>query len=183
MVKNPHANAGDIGEGEFDPWVRKISWRRKQQPTAVFLPRESHGRGAWQVTVHSVAKSQTWLKWLCRHARLSKGHHNAGRINLQWYGKSYYSTKMSSVDISFQKSVGNILSNCFTIVLHGPWQSFKCNRIPLNPLPLYPLYQLFDLIISLRIFCLQSLWHQVLYWSYSLVIVENLSSLSRNGLK
>ena len=25
VVKNPHANAGDIGEGEFDPWVRKIS--------------------------------------------------------------------------------------------------------------------------------------------------------------
>ena len=28
----------------FDPWVGKISWRRKWQPTPVFLPRESHGR-------------------------------------------------------------------------------------------------------------------------------------------
>ena len=28
----------------FDPWVRKIPWRRKQQPTLVFLPRESHGQ-------------------------------------------------------------------------------------------------------------------------------------------
>ena len=26
----------------FDPWVRKIPWRRKWQPTPVFLPRESH---------------------------------------------------------------------------------------------------------------------------------------------
>ena len=27
----------------FDPWVRKIPWRRKWQPTSVFLPGESHG--------------------------------------------------------------------------------------------------------------------------------------------
>ena len=28
----------------FYPWVRKIPWRRKWQPTPVFLPGESHGR-------------------------------------------------------------------------------------------------------------------------------------------
>ena len=27
----------------FNPWVRKIPWRRKWQPTPVFLPGESHG--------------------------------------------------------------------------------------------------------------------------------------------
>ena len=27
----------------FNPWVRKISWRKKWQPTPVFLPGESHG--------------------------------------------------------------------------------------------------------------------------------------------
>ena len=27
----------------FDPWVGKIPWRRKQQPTPVFLPGKSHG--------------------------------------------------------------------------------------------------------------------------------------------
>ena len=27
----------------FDPWVRKIPWRRKWQPTPAFLPGESHG--------------------------------------------------------------------------------------------------------------------------------------------
>ena len=31
------------GRPEFDPWVRKIPWRRKWQPTPVFLPGESHG--------------------------------------------------------------------------------------------------------------------------------------------
>ena len=29
---------------EFDPWVGKIPWRRKWQPTPVFLPGESHGQ-------------------------------------------------------------------------------------------------------------------------------------------
>ena len=33
-------NAGDL---VFDPWVRKIPWRRKWQPTPVLLPGKSHG--------------------------------------------------------------------------------------------------------------------------------------------
>ena len=28
----------------FNPWIRKIPWRRKWQPTPVFLPRKSHGQ-------------------------------------------------------------------------------------------------------------------------------------------
>ena len=28
----------------FDPWVGKIPWRRKWQPTLVFLPGKSHGQ-------------------------------------------------------------------------------------------------------------------------------------------
>ena len=27
----------------FDPWVRKIPWRRKWQPAPVFLPGKPHG--------------------------------------------------------------------------------------------------------------------------------------------
>ena len=38
----------------FDPWIRKIPWRRKWQPTPVFLPENSMERGAWQATVHGV---------------------------------------------------------------------------------------------------------------------------------
>ena len=37
MVKNQPA----MGEPGFDPWVGKIPWRRKWQPTPVFLPGES----------------------------------------------------------------------------------------------------------------------------------------------
>ena len=28
----------------FDPWVGKVPWRRKWQPTPIFLPREFHGQ-------------------------------------------------------------------------------------------------------------------------------------------
>ena len=43
-VKNPPNNAGDVKRCEFDPWVRKIPWRREWLPIPVFVPRESHGQ-------------------------------------------------------------------------------------------------------------------------------------------
>ena len=36
-----------------------LHWRRKWQPTLVFLPGESRGRGAWWAAVYGVAQSQT----------------------------------------------------------------------------------------------------------------------------
>ena len=33
-----------VGGAGFDPWVRKILWRRAWLPTPVFLPRESYGQ-------------------------------------------------------------------------------------------------------------------------------------------
>jgi len=32
------------GSPGFDPWVRKIPWRREWKPTPVFLPGECHGQ-------------------------------------------------------------------------------------------------------------------------------------------
>jgi len=37
-------SACDAGRDEFDALVRKMSWRRKWQPTPVFWPGESHGQ-------------------------------------------------------------------------------------------------------------------------------------------
>ena len=45
MVRNLPANQyRRLKGGGFDPWVRKIPWRRAWQPTPVFLPGESHGQ-------------------------------------------------------------------------------------------------------------------------------------------
>ena len=53
MVKNLPANARDIGS-----IAEKIPWRRKWQPTPVFLPGKSCGldRGAWRAPVHGVIR-------------------------------------------------------------------------------------------------------------------------------
>ena len=41
-----------------------LHWRRKWQPTPVFLPRESQGWGSLVAAVYGVAQSWTRLKWL-----------------------------------------------------------------------------------------------------------------------
>ena len=43
----------------FNPWVRKIPWRRAWQPTPVCLPGKSHDKGTWQAIVHGVTESNT----------------------------------------------------------------------------------------------------------------------------
>ena len=43
IVKNSPA-VQKTEEMWVDPWVRKILWRRKWQPTPVFLPGEFHGQ-------------------------------------------------------------------------------------------------------------------------------------------
>ena len=51
-------------------WATSLSlftfmhWRRKWQPTPVFLPGESQGRGTWWAAVCGVAQSRTLLKRL-----------------------------------------------------------------------------------------------------------------------
>ena len=43
LVKNLPA----MQEPGFDPWVRKIPWRRERLPTPVFWPGELHGLSPW----------------------------------------------------------------------------------------------------------------------------------------
>ena len=46
----------------FDPWVRKISWRRTWQPTPVFLPGEFHGHRS--LTGYS--------PWVCKESDMTE---------------------------------------------------------------------------------------------------------------
>ena len=56
VVRNPPVREGEAR----DPWVAKIPWRRKWQPTPVFLPGESMDRGVLWDIVHGVGhKEQT----------------------------------------------------------------------------------------------------------------------------
>ena len=58
MKKNLAASAGDPRDVDSIPRVRKIPWRRKWQPTPVFLPGKSHGQRL-AVTVHWITELNT----------------------------------------------------------------------------------------------------------------------------
>ena len=45
----------------FDPWVGKIPWSRKWQPTPVFLPGKSHGQRSLADYSPGDHESQTWF--------------------------------------------------------------------------------------------------------------------------
>ena len=66
MVKNLPASAFRHNRHGFNPWVGKIPWKRARQPTAVFLPGESHAKKSLvgyglSVQFSSVAQSSPTL--------------------------------------------------------------------------------------------------------------------------
>ena len=60
----------------FNLWVRKIPWRRKRQPTLLFLPGKSHGQ-------RSLATKQQQREWHYSIGNLLQGH-NLCNPNLVW---------------------------------------------------------------------------------------------------
>ena len=64
---------GSLGVGH--DWVTSLSlftfmhWRRKWQPTPVFLPGESRDGGSWWAAIYGVVQSQTRLKRLSCSSR------------------------------------------------------------------------------------------------------------------
>ena len=53
------------GRPRFDPWVGKIPWRRKWQPTPVLLPGKSHG---WRILVG-------YSSWDCKESDMTERLH------------------------------------------------------------------------------------------------------------
>ena len=100
-------------------WVTSLSlftfmhWRRKWQPTPVFLPGESQGPGSLVAAVYGVAQSRTWLKRL--------GILHTGEIKLYVY-----------ILLNFHHSLNFVFKTCVCVMVHAlsllwiPW--------------LYPLY-------------------------------------------
>ena len=66
----------------FDPWSRKIPWRRKWQPTQVFLPGKSYGHRTLVSYSPWGWKNQTWIRnW--KHARTHTHTHTHTLICLE----------------------------------------------------------------------------------------------------
>ena len=71
-VKNPPANAGDVG---LIPGSGRSPGEGNGHPVQCSGLENPMDRGAWQVTVHGVAKSQTGLSdWAHAHARTHLSH-------------------------------------------------------------------------------------------------------------
>ena len=62
VVKYLSANAGDGREPRFSPWVGKVPWRRKWQPTLYSCLENPMGRGAW--IAESTEHACKWLMML-----------------------------------------------------------------------------------------------------------------------
>ena len=72
VVKNPPTNAGDVGPISQ---VGKIPWRKKWQPTQIFLPGKSHGQRG--LVGYSLSGSQNF-----RHNLVAKQQKQIALINL-----------------------------------------------------------------------------------------------------
>ena len=62
----------------FDPWVKKIPWRRERQPTSVFLPGKSHGQSSLVGYLQSMGSQSVGHDWATEHARM----HSMLNINI-----------------------------------------------------------------------------------------------------
>ena len=61
----------------FNPWVGKIPWRRKWQPTPVFLAGKSHGQ-------KSLVGYSSWGRKRAGHNLVAKQHHHPS-LSLIWF--------------------------------------------------------------------------------------------------
>ena len=69
VVKKTVASAGDGRDTGLIPGLERSPWRRKWQPSLVFLPGESHGQRSLAATDHVVAKRGTQLSNLAHSLR------------------------------------------------------------------------------------------------------------------
>ena len=81
QVENPPAKQ----ETWVDLWVKKIPWRRKQQPTSVFLPEKSHGQRSPVPYGSKGCKELSRSECLSTHAHArTRTHTNRGKRSVHW---------------------------------------------------------------------------------------------------
>jgi len=94
----------------FSPWIRKMPWRRKWQPTPVFFPGEFH----WlqSAMVHGVTKSRTRLgDYVFPHPSYPQEFLVSLLVNFVW---DWYSKKMPQVNKNlhfFRKQCAQLLGH------------------------------------------------------------------------
>ena len=116
----------------FDPWVRKIAWRRKWQPTPVFLPGES----SW---TEEPGRLQPVGSQTVRHNRATK-HSTVGTVEcLYWQKCNLYFilyTKInlqSIIDLNTKTGIiKNLEENRISLQLWGRQRFLRLNTKSTN---------------------------------------------------
>ena len=125
---------------KFNPWVGKISWRRKWLPTPVFLPGKSHDRGAWWATVYGVAKSwtqpstHTATYWFCGSRWLISSDFLYLRL-LSWY-------PLDSSQAATNFEAGGLMLTLvggWSLVTWGGWALGRVGAPSPTGMPLFPI--------------------------------------------
>ena len=83
VVKNPPASAGATRH-RFSPWVSRVPWGRRRQPSQHSCLGNPMDRRAWRATVHGVTKNRTGLKgWIPHHHHPEKkrGVQNGSKVS------------------------------------------------------------------------------------------------------
>ena len=109
----------------FDPWVRKSLWRRKWQPTPVFLPGKSHGQ-------RSLAGYSSWDHKRVRHDLATKKPNNKQRSQRE--RQADRSAGLPWV------SLASWLCCCCSVWSETLWDLLDCST-PGSCLPLSPGYE------------------------------------------
>ena len=120
MVKNLPANTSDAGDG-FDPWIGKIPWRRKWQPTPVFLPAESHGQ-------RNLVGYRPWghkESDRTEHARTRQFKINFEKVDLENKQLGCFVLTVASIPVSFLETHASALM-LFCFVPNFPSERGNC---------------------------------------------------------
>ena len=75
--KEPTCQSRRHNRREFNPWVRKISWRRKWQPTPVFLLGNFRGQGSLAGSSPWDCKELDTTEHPCTHTHNQRQNQNA----------------------------------------------------------------------------------------------------------
>ena len=82
VVKNPPANGGNLRDLDSILGLGRSPGGRNGNPLQYSCLKKPMNRGTWWATVHGVAKSQTWLKWLSMYALHLKCLQNVSKNRL-----------------------------------------------------------------------------------------------------
>ena len=144
---------------EFDPWVKKIPWRRKQQLTPVFLPGKLHGQRSPVGYSPMGHKESDRTEWLSTHKH-TQFNLKSAFVNIRtrrgFFLKIIWSSEKSAINfvrhLLAWKMAKKILVAFYYFLLKYWWLiyyiSFKCTTQWFNTSINYTLYTFITVLLT-----------------------------------